>query len=72
MVERLLDQRPRSRTGSAVTFDLDEVIKQQLEEWRPAYRSAGRAIVSSGKRHLQAVGTPARSPRYWPRSSRTR
>ncbi|CAM5320047.1 hypothetical protein SFUMM280S_00054 [Streptomyces fumanus] len=32
--------------------------QQQIAEWRPAYRSAGRAIVSSGKRHLTAVGTP--------------
>lgn len=58
VVERLLTNSRDPRTGSAVTFDLDEVIKQQLEEWRPAYRSAGRAIVSSGKRHLTAVGTP--------------
>ncbi|MEU4998435.1 ATP-binding protein [Streptomyces sp. NPDC021622] len=58
VVERLLTNSRDPRTGSAVSFDLDEVIKQQLEEWRPAYRSAGRAIVSSGKRNLQAVGTP--------------
>ncbi|MFI7385906.1 ATP-binding protein [Streptomyces sp. NPDC049813] len=58
VVERLLTNSRDPRTGSAVTFDLDEVIKQQLEEWRPAYRSAGRAIVSSGKQHLTAVGTP--------------
>ncbi|MFD8572072.1 ATP-binding protein [Streptomyces sp. NPDC057694] len=58
VVERLLTNARDPRTGSAVTFDLDEVIKQQLEEWRPAYRSAGRAIVSSGKHHLTAVGTP--------------
>ncbi|MET8559490.1 ATP-binding protein [Streptomyces flaveolus] len=58
VVQRLLTNSRDPRTGSAVTFDLDEVIQQQLAEWRPAYRSAGRAIVSSGKRHLQAVGTP--------------
>ncbi|WP_210576376.1 ATP-binding protein [Streptomyces sp. GESEQ-4] len=58
VVERLLTNSRDPRTGSAVTFDLDEVIQQQLAEWRPAYRSAGRAIVSSGKRHLHAVGTP--------------
>ncbi|MEU3997627.1 ATP-binding protein [Streptomyces fungicidicus] len=58
VVERLLTNSRDPRTGSAVTFDLDEVIKQQLAEWRPAYRSAGRAIVTSGKRHLRAVGTP--------------
>jgi signal transduction histidine kinase len=58
VVQRLLTNSRDPRTGSAVTFDLDEVINQQLAEWRPAYRSAGRAIVSSGKRHLHAVGTP--------------
>ncbi|MDQ0581450.1 ATP-binding protein [Streptomyces rishiriensis] len=58
VVERLLTNARDPRTGSAVTFDLDEVIQQQLEEWRPAYRGVGRAIVSSGKRHLRAVGTP--------------
>ncbi|AKN68479.1 MULTISPECIES: ATP-binding protein [Streptomyces] len=58
VVQRLLTNSRDPRTGSAVTFDLDEVIQQQLAEWRPAYRSAGRAIVSSGKRHLTAVGTP--------------
>ncbi|MGY1498306.1 ATP-binding protein [Streptomyces sp. QTS52] len=58
VVERLLTNARDPRTGSAVSFDLDEVIQQQLAEWRPAYRSEGRAIVTSGKRHLQAVGTP--------------
>ncbi|MEU4151454.1 ATP-binding protein [Streptomyces sp. NPDC026659] len=58
VVERLLTNSRDPRTGSAVSFDLDEVIQQQLAEWRPAYRSVGRAIVSSGKRHLKAVGTP--------------
>ncbi|WP_225822266.1 ATP-binding protein [Streptomyces naphthomycinicus] len=58
VVERLLTNSRDPRTGSAVSFDLDEVIQQQLAEWRPAYRSAGRAVVSSGKRHLTAVGTP--------------
>ncbi|MEU0737622.1 sensor histidine kinase, partial [Streptomyces lavendulocolor] len=42
----------------AIAFDLDEVVKQQIEEWRPAYRSAGRAIVRSGKVGMRAVGTP--------------
>ncbi|WP_405519874.1 ATP-binding protein [Streptomyces canus] len=58
VVERLLTNSRDPRAGNAVTFDLDEVIQQQLAEWRPAYRSSGRAIVSSGKRHLTAVGTP--------------
>lgn len=58
VVERLLTNSRDPRTGSAVPFDLDEVVKQQVEEWRPAYRSAGRAIVRSGKQGVRAVGTP--------------
>jgi signal transduction histidine kinase len=58
VVERLLTNSRDPRNGSAVTFDLDDVIQQQIAEWRPAYRSVGRAIVSSGKQHLRAVGTP--------------
>ncbi|MFJ9414412.1 MULTISPECIES: ATP-binding protein [unclassified Streptomyces] len=58
VVQRLLTNSRDPRSGSAVAFDLDEVVKQQVEEWRPAYRSAGRAIVRSGKKGLRAVGTP--------------
>lgn len=58
VVQRLLTNARDPRTGSAVVFDIDDVIKQQVEEWRPAYRSAGRAITSSGKKRLRAVGTP--------------
>ncbi|MDT9684770.1 ATP-binding protein [Streptomyces sp. TRM76323] len=58
VVQRLLTNSRDPRTGSAVAFDLDEVVKQQIEEWRPAYRSAGRAIVRSGKTRMRAVGTP--------------
>lgn len=58
VVQRLLTNSRDPRTGSAVVFDLDEVVKQQLEEWRPVYRSAGRAIVCSGRRGMRAVGTP--------------
>ncbi|MFG2488393.1 MULTISPECIES: ATP-binding protein [Streptomyces] len=58
VVQRLLTNSRDPRTGSAVPFDLDEVVKQQVEEWRPAYRSAGRAIVRSGRTGVRAVGTP--------------
>lgn len=58
VVQRLLTNARDPRTGSAVVFDLDEVVKQQIEEWRPAYRSGGRAVVCSGKHGLEAVGTP--------------
>ncbi|MGW6537102.1 ATP-binding protein [Streptomyces sp. NPDC055051] len=58
VVERLLTNSRDPRSGSAVAFDIDEVVKQQIEEWRPAYRSASRAIVRSGKQGMRAVGTP--------------
>ncbi|WP_069816236.1 ATP-binding protein [Streptomyces sp. TP-A0874] len=58
VVERLLTNARDPQSGSAVSFDLDEVVKQQIEEWRPAYRGEGRAIVRSGKAGLRAVGTP--------------
>ncbi|CAO0826036.1 hypothetical protein SMICM17S_06491 [Streptomyces microflavus] len=63
VVERLLTNSRDPRTGSAVVFDLDEVIKRRIEEWRPAYRSTGRALVCSGKHGLRAARAPrARSP----------
>ncbi|GAB3117620.1 two-component system sensor histidine kinase DraK [Streptomyces calidiresistens] len=58
VVQRLLTNSRDPRLGSAVGFDLDEIVLQQVEEWRPAYRAAGRAVVHSGKPHLRAVGTP--------------
>jgi signal transduction histidine kinase len=58
VVQRLLTNSRDPKTGSAVPFDLDEVVKQQIEEWRPAYRGEGRAISCSGARGLRAVGTP--------------
>ncbi|WP_326597043.1 ATP-binding protein [Streptomyces sp. NBC_01803] len=58
VVQRLLTNSRDARLGSAVSFDLDEIVVQQIEEWRPAYRSANRAIVHSGRPGLRAVGTP--------------
>ncbi len=58
VVQRLLTNSRDPRSASAVGFDLDEVVRQQIEEWKPAYRGAGRAIVHSGREGLRAVGTP--------------
>jgi signal transduction histidine kinase len=58
VVQRLLTNSRDPRSASAVGFDLDEVLKQQVEEWKPAYRKARRAIVRSGKPELRVVGTP--------------
>ncbi|MBY8876899.1 ATP-binding protein [Actinacidiphila acidipaludis] len=58
VVQRLLTNSRDPRSGSAVDFDLDEVIRQQVEEWRPAYQGEGRSMVLTGARRLRAVGTP--------------
>lgn len=58
VVQRLLTNSRDPKTGSAVGFDLDEVLQQQIEEWRPAYRSERRTIARTGTRGLKAVGTP--------------
>ncbi|MFC5909423.1 ATP-binding protein [Streptacidiphilus monticola] len=58
VVQRLLTNSRDSRNASAVAFDVDEVIKQQAEEWRPALRRAGRVLYLEGPPGLFAVGTP--------------
>ena len=58
VVQRLLTNSRDPRSASAVGFDLDEVVKQQVEEWKPACRNEERAIVRSGRSGLRAVGTP--------------
>ncbi|MEZ0065278.1 signal transduction histidine kinase [Streptacidiphilus sp. MAP12-20] len=58
VVQRLLTNSRESRNTSAVAFDIDEVIKQQAEEWRPALRRYGRKLYLEGPPGLWAVGTP--------------
>ena len=58
VVQRLLTNSREARNASAVTFDLDDVIKQQAEEWRPALRRFGRTLYLEGPPGIQAIGTP--------------
>jgi signal transduction histidine kinase len=58
VVQRLLTNSRDPRNASAVAFDLDEVIKQQVEEWRPALRRYGRTLYLEGPPGIQAIGTP--------------
>ncbi|RAG87473.1 two-component sensor histidine kinase [Streptacidiphilus pinicola] len=58
VVQRLLTNSRESRNTAAVAFDVDEVIKQQTEEWRPALRRYGRKLYIEGPPGLWAVGTP--------------
>ncbi|WTW95209.1 ATP-binding protein [Streptomycetaceae bacterium NBC_01309] len=64
VVERLLTSTRRGaagrdpRTASAVTVRVDDVVRQQVDEWRPAVASAHRVIRVSGEPGLVAVATP--------------
>ena len=58
VVQRLLTNSREARNASAVTFDLDDVIKQQVEEWRPALRRYDRTLYLEGPPGIQAIGTP--------------
>jgi signal transduction histidine kinase len=58
VVQRLLTNSRDPRKTAAVSFDLDEVIKQQSEEWRAALQRSGRPLYLEGPPGLRAVGTP--------------
>jgi signal transduction histidine kinase len=58
VVQRLLTSSREPRNASAVTFEVDEVIKQQTEEWRPALQRSGRPLHIEGPPGQTAVGTP--------------
>ncbi|WP_354640871.1 ATP-binding protein [Kitasatospora camelliae] len=58
VVQRLLTNQRDPNSPTAVTFDLDEVVKQQVEEWGPPLRDSGRRLVIEGLRGVRVMGTP--------------
>lgn len=58
VVQRLLTTQRDPRSPTAVAFELDEVIKQQVEEWGPTLRERGRVLSLEGLHGVIAVGTP--------------
>jgi signal transduction histidine kinase len=58
VVSQLLDPSRRATAGTASLTDLDAVIDQQVVEWEPAFRRAGRKLVVTGQRGLRAHVTP--------------
>jgi signal transduction histidine kinase len=59
VVQRLLTDSGDSRSDSAgAPTDIDLIIRQQIFEWRPAFRSARRIIGVVGGRGLLAAATP--------------
>ncbi len=59
VVQRLLTDSGDARVDSAgAPTDVDLIIRQQIFEWRPAFRSARRPIRVDGARALLAAATP--------------
>jgi signal transduction histidine kinase len=59
VVEQLLARARHDRTGAAVPVSLDDVVAQQVEEWRPIFRRAGRGIRLTGETGLVGLVSPA-------------
>jgi signal transduction histidine kinase len=54
----LLSPARRVAAGSAALISVDRVVLQQITEWAPAFRRAGRKMVLVGESRLHAYVTP--------------
>lgn len=57
-VDHLLSRTRKQRAATAVPLQMDDVIAQQVEEWKPAFANAGRHLKVAGTRGLQCSATP--------------
>src|SRR5215469_10257296 len=58
VVTQLLSPARRVAAGSAALISVDKVVLEQITEWEPAFRRAGRKMVLIGESRLQAYATP--------------
>ena len=58
VVTRLMSPARRVGAGSANLTSIDGIVLQQMTEWEPAFRHAGRKMVLVGESRLQAYVTP--------------
>jgi len=58
VVSQLLNPARRVAAGSAARISVDRIVLQQITEWEPAFRRAGRKMVLIGESRLQAYVTP--------------
>jgi signal transduction histidine kinase len=58
VVEQLLSRARHDRTGGAVPTKIDDIVGQQIEEWRPIFQHAGREVRQAGELCLVAIATP--------------
>ncbi len=57
VIDELLAAARRQRHAQAGPLEVDSVLDQQLIEWEPAFRRAGRRLVLAGERGLSALAT---------------
>ena len=58
VVTQLLSPARRVGAGSATLAGIDKIVSQQITEWEPAFRRAGRKMVLTGDSRLKAYFTP--------------
>jgi signal transduction histidine kinase len=58
VVTQLLSPARRATASSAALTGIDEIVRQQVVEWEPAFRRVRRKLVVIGVRGLQAYVTP--------------
>jgi signal transduction histidine kinase len=58
VVTQLLSPARRVGAGSAGLISVDKIVLQQITEWEPAFRRAGRKMVLIGESRLRAHVTP--------------
>jgi signal transduction histidine kinase len=58
VVSQLLSPARRATAASAELTGIDEIVQQQVTEWEPAFRRAGRRLAVIGVHGLQAYVTP--------------
>ncbi|MEU8804706.1 ATP-binding protein [Spirillospora sp. NPDC048819] len=58
VVEQLLSRAKHDRTGGAIASPIDEIIAQQVEEWRPIFRRDGRDVRIIGEQGLVGMTNP--------------
>jgi len=58
VVTQLLSPARRATAASAALTGIDEIVRQQVTEWEPAFRRVHRKLVVIGERDLEAHVTP--------------
>jgi signal transduction histidine kinase len=58
VVGQLLGRARRPASGSPTVASVDDIVSQQVVEWEPAFRRAGRRLARAGETGLFAFATP--------------